>query len=407
MMKWFAPTHYRTYMRQIIWILLISLLAGLLLKEQSTNAQFPRVTPTEPTLEETATPTPDHRAIVPREEAIIRQGPGHSHLPVNRLNWQDEIEILERNRPGTWVYIRVTRGGGTPWEGWVLTGYLDLDETVRLSEVPVNVSVADANASTINSRSQSRLYAVPVISVVSDAMRDVYERGQQIGNRSNSITKIGDSLSASRIYLIPMSRGDHQLGPYDFLDETIDFFGASMAEIGVASRIGLSSIAVFDPVWADPQLCEPNETPLACEYRRKKPSIAFILFGPNDVRAMDEERYETQMRLIVEESMNQGVIPVLSTFSADPDEAFWWQSINFNLVLLDIAEEYEVPLINLWAAARPLPNYGLDRDRIHLKHSGYENLHFVEGQEAYYGVSLQNLLSLCMLDELRRTLGMR
>src|SRR5690606_27120024 len=110
--------------------------------------------------------------------------------------------------------------------------------------------------------------------------------------------------------------------------------------------------------------------------------------------------------LIVEESLAAGVIPVLSTFSNDPEAPLWWQSINFNLRLADIAAEYEVPLINLWAAARILPAYGLDQDQVHLKNSGFRYIKFTRGNEADYGVTLQNLLSIRMLDEIRRTLDM-
>jgi hypothetical protein len=62
--------------------------------------------------------------------------------------------------------------------------------------------------------------------------------------------------------------------------------------------------------------------------------------------------------------------------------------------------------MNLWAAARALPEYGLDEDRVHLKHSGFERLKFDTGHETWYGVSLQNLLAIRTLDEIRRALKM-
>jgi hypothetical protein len=55
---------------------------------------------------------------------------------------------------------------------------------------------------------------------------------------------------------------------------------------------------------------------------------------------------------------------------------------------------------------RLLPEYGLDVDDIHLIHSGWENLYYVTGHEAMYGMSLQNLTTLAMLDEIRHTLAM-
>jgi hypothetical protein len=40
-----------------------------------------------------------------------------------------------------------------------------------------------------------------------------------------------------------------------------------------------------------------------------------------------------------------------------------------------------------------------------MANSGFPNLKFSSGHEAWYGTSLQNLLSIRMLDEIRRTLN--
>ena len=109
---------------------------------------------------------------------------------------------------------------------------------------------------------------------------------------------------------------------------------------------------------------------------------------------------------IVEATLAQGVIPVLTTFSTHPDEEFYWVSFQFNGVLIDIANEYEVPLMNMWTASRELPDYGLDEDLIHLNHSGFEYLIYSTGHETYYGISLFNLLALRTLHELRVVLEM-
>lgn len=110
------------------------------------------------------------------------------------------------------------------------------------------------------------------------------------------------------------------------------------------------------------------------------------------------------MRRIVEETIGRGIIPVLSTFSYHPEHEFWWQAVEFNLQLVEIAEEYNLPLINLWAASRPLPEYGLDRDQIHMKQSGFAYLKFDTGHESFYGTSLRNLLAVRTLHEIRVTL---
>lgn len=340
-------------------------------------------------------------------QTYIHAGPGHTYVDVGTLNPGIPVEVVERNTIGTWLRVqRLGSDGSIAVDGWVMTGFLNLPPELTYSQIPVNIDLADADPSRVNSNSMSELYTVPIIPTISDTMVSVYWRGQAFGNQANVITKVGDSLSASDQYLSLFSAPEYELGPYDFLEATLLYYRESTAEESVAAQIGLSTYVVFDPIWADDERCAPNETPLACEYRNKQPSVAFIMFGPNDVRSMTEVEYAEQMRRIVEESLLAGVIPVLFTFSTHEDEEFFWQSINFNLELVALAEEYDVPLVNLWAAARPLPQFGLDEDLVHLAHSGFDTLKYDTGHETWYGISLQNLLALRTLHNIRLTLGL-
>jgi hypothetical protein len=337
----------------------------------------------------------------------VHDGPSFTFRDTGSLNPGVPINIIERSRAGTWVHItRTTPAGEVVLDGWTVTGYLNYDGNFHLSEIPVNETITDADPANVEFVSVGELYAVPVISKVSTAMLGVYKYGQALGNHSAVVTKVGDSVSANPLYLNPMSRDDYDLGPYDFLEDTIQYFGPSLSSSSVASRIGMTTYVVFDPLWADKEQCQPGESPLQCEYRLKRPSIAMILFGPNDVRHMTDAEFDVQIRQLVDESLELGVIPVLSTFTVDPDDALWWQSINFNLRLSEIAADTEVPLMNFWSAARLLPDYGLDEDAIHVANSGFPNLRYSTGHEAWYGTSLQNLLAMVMLDELRRALDM-
>jgi hypothetical protein len=287
-------------------------------------------------------------------------------------------------------------------DGWLMLGELNIPEDLRFSEVPVNDELPDADLDNLESRSMRTLYSVPMIpDEISEAMVEVFERGQELGRAPDVVTKVGDSLSADRFYLTAMSADERELGPFDYLAPTVDYYGASTADSSVAATIGLSSLVLFDPFWARDERCVANETPLECEYRLKNPSVAFIMFGPNDVLSMTEDTYAENIERAVEDTIALGIIPVLSTFSYHPEHERWWPSVEFNLELLDIAETYEVPLVNLWAASRPLPDYGLDRDKIHMKQSGFGYLKFDTGHETFYGTSLRNLLAVRTLHEIR------
>ncbi|MBA3875306.1 MAG: hypothetical protein H0X30_39790, partial [Anaerolineae bacterium] len=295
------------------------------------------------------------------EAAVVYAGPSDTYKQLSKLNPGLPITITERNHTGMWVHIaRKIEDGSVVQDGWVLSAFLNRDASLHFGDLPINTFLADADPTTVNSKSLASLYAVPIIPAISDTMVKVFQQGQQLGNFNNVITKVGDSLVADVQYLTPMSNSRRELGPYDYLTDTVKYYGASMsmATDSVAARLGMSTYGIFDPFWADKTKCKPAEVPLDCEYRIKKPSIAFIMFGPNDVRSMTEDKYAGQMRQIIEDSLKQGVIPVISTFSAHPDEEYFWQSINFNLQLVSLAQEYQIPLINLWSAARVLPEYG-------------------------------------------------
>jgi hypothetical protein len=281
-----------------------------------------------------------------------------------------------------------------------LTGYLILPEGIRFSEVAVS-DLPDADTSNVEAEDLARLYSVPIIPELSAAMLDVYEQGRTRGNDRRTITKMGDSNSANPYYLSPIAGGQYALGAYDMLETVIETFAPSLAEDSIAARVGLNAFSIFDPIWS-PTRCNVNEGPLACELRLKRPVIAVIMFGPNDIRALNSEQYTDQMTRIVEDTLAAGVIPLLSTFSSDPPEDTWSQAVRFNNILLDIAGTHEVPVVNLWSAARALPNYGIGEDKVHLTLAG-ASITF-EGQETRFGVTMQNLIVLTALDEIRQTL---
>lgn len=340
-------------------------------------------------------------------DAGVFAGPGDSYPLIAGLSPGVPVQLIERNNIGNWLRVQRADGSGTlVLDGWVMRGFMNLPPDLHYSFLPANSALPDGAVETVEDPQIAALYAVPIIPTISERMREVFALGRAFRNQSSAVTKIGDSLSANELYLQPMSSSETVLGPYDYLAETLFYYGASTETPSVAARIGLSSIAVFDPAWADSNVCQGGESPLACEYRLKRPSIAIIMFGPNDVRSMDTERYRGQLQRLVEDSLALGVIPVLVTFSAHPDEQYWLPALDFNAAMIAVAAEYEVPLINLWSAARSLPDYGLDVDRVHLLNSGFRYLKYDTGHESWYGVSLLNLLVLRTLHEIRLTLDL-
>jgi uncharacterized protein YraI len=348
-------------------------------------------------------------AAQPTRQVNVRSGPGSTFGQVGTIPGGAAVRVTQRNRIGTWLYVQYPRADGSiALQGWVYTGYLALHPALAYSQVYENADFADADPMAYPAL--SALYSAPVIPRLEGALleqvRAIFARGQTLGMRADAFTKVGDSLSADPLYMTPMGTGAVELGHYDYLAETVAYYAASAAEPSRAAMVGMATYTMFDPQWAIDAACAPGEGALVCEYRLKRPSIALILFGPNDVMRVDSAYFTEQYRLIVQASLDAGVIPVLSTFSYDENAALWRRSVAFNNAIIALGAEYNVPVINLWLAARPLPAFGLDIDGVHMLRSGATTLRFTRADEAFYGATLRNLLSLRTLHEIRIVLGL-
>jgi lysophospholipase L1-like esterase len=134
---------------------------------------------------------------------------------------------------------------------------------------------------------------------------------------------------------------------------------------------------------------------LACEYRIHKPSFAIIAIGTDDY--LSPERFETNLRQIVEMSINLGIVPILFT---QMDNA---NLLDNNAVIVKVANAYDLPLVDLMQAAQLLPNQGL---LDHMHPSGLTNAFvFSEYNLTHYGWPVRNLAVLTALDQAWRSVS--
>ncbi len=200
---------------------------------------------------------------------------------------------------------------------------------------------------------------LPVIPTISQTARDIYQRGLALGNNPNAFSKIGDCQSVVPYFLAAFDYGNYALGPYADLQATLDQFSGSWARESIATNRGFNVATVFVPLWADPERCLRNESPLACELRLNRPSFALITM--ETWWGGDATSYESYLRRIIEYTIARGTVPILGT-KADNIEG----NGAINGVIVKLAQEYDVPLWNFWAAVQPLPNHGLHPDGFHL-----------------------------------------
>lgn len=245
-------------------------------------------------------------------------------------------------------------------------------------------------------------------------VRAIFARGQEMGRRSDVFAIVGDSNSTNGDFLFPFGVSSAaevcNFGEFDYLQDTVSFFRApiddgapqnSFTVDSAAAEEGFSSASVFDPLWASPQMCAAGESPLLCEFRRIRPAVAVIMLGGRDVQEMSTAAYASNITRLVEQSAVNGVIPILTTFVVLPERDIYPRSLEFNMMLLDIAGLYETPVINLWAAAQALPDVGIGPDRSHLRANVGSFCDFT-GAQRQYGGTLRNLLTLQALDAIRR-----
>jgi hypothetical protein len=230
----------------------------------------------------------------------------------------------------------------------------------------------------------------PVIPIVNKRVKEIYNQGILLGNNPQAFSKVGDCGSTPAWFLGDFDRGPkfYRLGEHTYLEGVIQEFQGSFDRTSLAAKSGFNASSIFTPLWADPQSCQANETPLACEYRTHRPVIALVMLGSNDVWHLDT--FEPRMRELIEYSIENGVIPVLSTKAdnLEKDEII-------NQTIARLAIEYQVPLINYWRAVQELPDQGLQEDAVHIT---WAPNRFDDPQAMKAGWPVRNLVSLQALD---------
>lgn len=341
---------------------------------------------------------------------------------VGYLNAGTTLTIEGRDQTGIWLLVN------TPDQqrGWAVTTSTEIENNINLHDLPIlsDVTFNSSPARPVPSLSTNpetqatieRLLSTPIFhNFDTQAVEDIFQYGQSIGKRANVFTKVGDSNTTSGDFLYPIGLS-HQcdLGPFNYLQETIDYFSAPVPESSknsfthssLAAQKGLSSSAALDPIWAGTG-CAGNENPVMCEYRRFQPSISIIMVGLMDVRYnTSPDLFRSNIEQLIQMSINEGVIPVITNIVVIPEQQrlSFDVSLKINDILLDTADQYQIPMINLWRAVQPLPNNGIGPDQTHLRHVVGSFCSFT-GAEQTVGGTLRNLLTLETLDELRRKLS--
>jgi hypothetical protein len=234
--------------------------------------------------------------------------------------------------------------------------------------------------------------SMPVVPVVGENARRIFQDGLGFGNDPHAFSILGDCLSLPENFLGVFGRGlgQYHLGEYYYLQPAVDWFRNSFSRQSLSNGNGFNTAAVLSPLKANPRLCKGGETPMSCEYRVHHPSIAIIALGTDD-NTVPPQTYDQRMREIVEFTISSGIVPILAT-KADNREG----NYAFNKIIANLAYEYGIPMWNFWAAVQPLPLQGLSDDRGHL--TGSNPGDFESPGSLNHGATVRSLTALQSLD---------
>lgn len=237
--------------------------------------------------------------------------------------------------------------------------------------------------------------SLPVIPEVTEAARGLYQQGVAQGGNPRAFSKIGDGEISTTWFLtmFDLEVSIYDLGGFQDLSGVIENFQGSFGRQSISARSGFNTTRILDPALANPMLCHSGESPLECELRLHNPSIAVLSLGTNQVHRSGE--FEAGMRQILGELLDRRVLPILST-KGDNLEG----DHRINRAIACLAQEYEVPLWNFWAAIQPLPNHGLQPDLEHLTYSGTND--FDDSLAMQSAWTVRNLTALQALDAIWR-----
>jgi hypothetical protein len=276
------------------------------------------------------------------------------------------------------------------------TGTAEAEAAVVETETPTPTAAPPSRVA-VNGMSPAEF--IIMSPAVRDNIRAIFAQGQAIGRNPGVFSILGDSLIATPQSLAEWDKATYVLGDYAYLQPTIDYYAGSFGRYGPSVRVGLHSWSVFDPLWADKEVCLANEDVLDCEIRLNNPSIMLVFLGSND--SAPPGGFKQNYKQIVETIIADGVVPVLAT-KADrfegPDNAN-------NTAVRQVAEELQVPLLEFDLLANTLPGRGITTDNVHLTY--LEPLDYTSPGVMAAGYPVHNLAVLMILDEVRREISLQ
>lgn len=365
----------------------------------------------------------------------LRTAPGTDANPITLLEAGTTLSVYGWSDDGAWLSVASPVG-----EGWVVAEWVSLagsstatatapaPATVAASTTPMlTPTLAVASPTPPDTATPVPGTATPAATDgalaggellpagtyanlynVSGAAATIYARGQAQGQRPLVFSKIGDSITAGpESAFMAFCSPNRNFGAYPQLANVVVAFSAetirenrtSFNLNSAGAGNGWGATEILNPEKVESDLCLPGESPLACEYRLTRPSIALIMIGTNDSGGIAADTYRSKLNQIVAFSSDSGVVPVLFTIPPKRfDPATDGRVDEFNRIIIETATAWRIPLIDYHALMMQAPNLGLSEDGVHPSDPLYASPCDLDAGNLQYGSNIRNLLALQMLE---------
>lgn len=284
--------------------------------------------------------------------------------------WQLSVPDAPNAQSGTWLLASL----GAPY-----AGDLNAAPAVNVGSTAQVKPAASATKSSRRKPNANGQKATPLpswIPVITPRQRAIWQNSVKSGKDLNMFTVAGDCNSQPSVYLGRFAAGQFNASALEARLQTIVLrFSRSFGRISLAASGGFGAAMMMDPTWADGALCDVKngQGPFACELWVSQASIVFIGLGTQEQYTWQD--FEKNYRPMIELALAKGVLPILVTKADDIETASGAPSGYINDVVRKLAKEYDVPLLDYWAATRDLPNGGLidegDKD-FHVSDAGLD-----------------------------------
>ena len=247
---------------------------------------------------------------------------------------------------------------------------------------------------------------LPLISPIDASMRANLRRiaSRNADLRDDVFAKMGGSSIVSSAYLHCFAGPDVDLGPHAELQPTLDAFRAASVAGG---NVFLRESEAAGVGWSLRQGMTGRPSRVQRELRTLRPRFALAFFGGNDVQAMNPRVYARRLIALVEDLIEQGVIPILGAIQPRRSREMepWVQ--RYNSITASVAHAFQLPYVEFHQAMLPLPGMGLAADGVHpnVFRRGPRGLPCDLTDEGLSGGhNVRNLLTLQVLHQVREAL---